>query len=164
MNAFEHVVRLLLEEENYWVRHSEKVYLTKEEKAATGKHSIPRPEIDLVAHSREKNQILLIEAKSLLDSPGVRYERLCAEQEGRTKGSYKLFTHPKYREIVLRRLHEDFISNNLANSETQFILGLVAGKVYQNRSEEIADYFAHRGWFFWGPQDVNPNYSPGARR
>jgi hypothetical protein len=49
MELFEGIIKTLLEHEGYWVRQSFKVNLTKEEKRAIGKHSIPRPEIDLLA-------------------------------------------------------------------------------------------------------------------
>lgn len=154
MDSFESIVRLLLEEENYWVRQSEKVRLTKAEKRATGKPSIPRPEVDLVALDFRRNQILILEVKSYLDSPGVRYESLCVDREGLTEGRYKLFTNSNYRQIVLHRMREDFISQGLADDATAFVLGLAAGNVYQNRSVEIKRYFHEKGWFFWGPDDI----------
>jgi len=33
-------------------------------------------------------------------------------------------------------------------------LGLVAGHIYQDRSEKIRTYFVSKGWFFWSPEDV----------
>ena len=72
MDYFENVIKTLLEGEGYWVRQSFKVNLTKEEKREVGKYSIPRPEIDLLAYKPNENRLLAFEAKSFLDSPGVR--------------------------------------------------------------------------------------------
>ena len=164
MDSFENVIRLLLEEENYWVRQSEKIRLTEAEKRATGKPSIPRPEIDLVALDFEQNQVLALEVKSYLDSSGVRYEMLCTEHEGLTKGRYKLFTSPNYRSIVFNRLRQDFMADGLANEETKFVLGLAAGNVYKNRSDEIRVYFQEQGWFFWGPEDIKTRLAKLAKK
>ena len=76
MESFEEIVKVLFEEDNYWVRQSEKVGLTREEKRRTGKPSIPRPEIDLVALNQSENHILVLEVKSFFDSPGVKLSDL----------------------------------------------------------------------------------------
>lgn len=55
MNAFESIVGRCLEEEGYWVRHSVKVGITKQEKRAIGSFSMPTPEIDIVALSVGRN-------------------------------------------------------------------------------------------------------------
>ena len=72
MDHFESIIKTLLEAEGYWVRQSFKVNLTKEEKRQIGKPSIPRPEIDLLALHFARNEVLAFEAKSFLDSPGVK--------------------------------------------------------------------------------------------
>ncbi|WP_176465369.1 MULTISPECIES: hypothetical protein [unclassified Pseudomonas] len=72
MDYFESIIKTLLESESYWVRQSFKVNLTKEEKRNVGKHTIPRPEIDLLAYKPNQNKILAIEVKSFLDSSGVK--------------------------------------------------------------------------------------------
>ncbi len=153
MNSFENIIRVLLQEEHFWVRQSEKVNLTKEEKLNVGKPSIPRPEIDLVALDYSKNEIIVLEAKSYLDSHGVVLDDVEAEYE-QAKGRYKLFTCEKYRTIVFDRLKKDFVENGLANEDTRFKLGLAAGKVYQNKIAELSEYFETRGWFFWGPDEI----------
>lgn len=72
MDYFESIIKTLLESESYWVRQSFKVNLTKEEKRNVGKHTIPRPEIDLLAYKPNQNKILAIEVKSFLYSSGVK--------------------------------------------------------------------------------------------
>jgi hypothetical protein len=71
MHAFEDLVGRLVRRDGYWVRHSVKVDLTKDEKGALGQPSLPRPELDLVAYRPSDNVLALIECKSFLDSNGV---------------------------------------------------------------------------------------------
>ena len=66
MDHFEGIIKTLLEQEGYWVRQSFKINLTKQEKRDTGKPSMPRPEIDLLAFKQSRNEILAIEVKSFL--------------------------------------------------------------------------------------------------
>ena len=136
MDHFEAVVHTLLEAEGYWVRASYKVELTKEEKRQTGKPSIPRPEIDLLALHFQRNEVLALEVKSYLDSPGVKLSDLSKEHDT-AEGRYKLFTSKRYRTIVLGRLRQQLLESGAINTDTKLILGLAAGKVYQGRSEEL---------------------------
>lgn len=89
MDHFESIIATLLEAEGYWVRRSFKVNVTKDEKCQIGKHSIPRPEIDLLALRFSANEVLALEAKSFLDSPGVKIAQL-KEEHDIPKGRYKL--------------------------------------------------------------------------
>ncbi len=153
MDHFEAIIKTLLEHEGHWVRQSFKVNLTKQEKRDIGKHSIPRPEIDLLAYNVRKNSITALEAKSYLDSPGVRYNELCESYEV-PEGRYKLFTCENYRNIVFSRLKKDLIQLNMANESTTISLGLAAGNVYQSKSEEIKSLFNNNGWVFLSPEDI----------
>ena len=83
MDYFEGIIRTLLEHEGYWVRQAFKVNVSKEEKRDIGKHSIPRPEIDLLAFKPCANLILALEAKSYLDSPGVRVDELREQHDSK---------------------------------------------------------------------------------
>ena len=153
MEYFEAIVKTLLEHEGYWVRQSFKVNLTKQEKKQIGKPSIPRPEIDLLAFKAKSQEVLVLEAKSYLDSPGVRLADIQEEfqiQEGR----YKMFTCTNYRNVVLNRLMQDLKDLGMVGDEIKIKLGLVAGHIYQGRSEEIRNYFTSKGWFFWSPGDI----------
>jgi len=153
VDHFENIIKTLLEAEGYWVRQSFKVNLSKEEKRRIGRPSIPRPEIDLLAFSLSQNLALALEAKSFLDSPGVRLNDL-QEKFETPKGRYKLFTCQPYRDTVLRRLAADLISLGMANKSTKVQLGLASGKVYQGRSDEVRQLMECSGWFFWSPDDV----------
>ncbi len=81
MDHFESIIKTLLENDGFWVRQSFKVNLTKEEKRDIGKHTIPRPEIDLLAYKPNENIVLAIEAKSYLDSTGVKVSSLIEQHE-----------------------------------------------------------------------------------
>src|SRR3990167_7524540 len=72
MDSFETLVGSLLEKDGFWVRTSVKVELTPEEKRKIGRPSSPRWELDLVAYKAKSNELLVVECKSFLDSPGVR--------------------------------------------------------------------------------------------
>ncbi len=163
MDHFESIISTLLEAEGYWVRRSFKVNVTKDEKRQIGKPSIPRPEIDLLALNFAKNEVLVLEAKSFFDSPGVRLDKLAEEHEV-PEGRYKLFTSERYRNVVLSRLQSDLINCGMANSKTKFILGLVAGKIYQGRSESIRKFMSDNNWFFWSPEDIKQKVTALAER
>ena len=160
MDHFESIIATLLEAENYWVRRSFKVNVTKEEKRQVKKHSIPRPEIDLLALHFSRNEVIAFEAKSFLDSPGVRLADLQKEHDVQ-EGMYKLFTSRGYREVVLARLKQDLIDQGMANSKTTVTLGLAAGKVYQKKSEPpmtqsklMKEFLEKNNFVFWSPEDI----------
>lgn len=153
MDHFESLVCTLLEAEGYWLRRSFKVGVTKEEKRAIGKHSIPRPEIDVLALRFSENTVLALEVKSFLDSPGLKLEQLEVRHEV-PEGRYKLFTSERYRSIVLARLHRDLVQSGMANEKTTIRLGLAVGKIYQKRTEAIRDYMISNDMFFWSPEDI----------
>jgi len=153
VDYFEAIIKTLLEQEGYWVRQSFKVNLTQQEKRNIGKPSIPRPEIDLLAFKPKENRIIAIEAKSFLDSPGVRLSELqeCFEVP---QGRYKLFTCDNYRKVVFSRLKQNLIELGMATPKTEMTLGLAAGKVYQSKSEEIERLLRARGWMFLSPEEI----------
>jgi hypothetical protein len=163
MDHFENIVSTLLEAEGYWVRGSFKVSVTKAGKRQIGKHSIPRPEIDLLALHFSRNEVLAFEAKSFLDSPGVKLAQL-EEEHNVPKGRYKLFTSLNYRSIVLQRLLQDLIACGMANLDTQVKLGLAAGKVYQGQSGKIREFMDKRNWLFWSPEDIKLKVTALAKR
>jgi hypothetical protein len=74
LDSFESIVKTIFENKGYWVKTSFKVDLTKEEKRLIGRPSSPRWELDVVAFKGGRNEILVIECKSYLDSPGVKAE------------------------------------------------------------------------------------------
>jgi hypothetical protein len=153
MDAFESLIRLLMDKDNYWTVQSHKVNVTKEEKREIGKPSIPRPEIDLLALDPRSNRLIALEVKSYLDSSGVDLNIL-QKQHSVPEGRYKLFTCTNYRSIVLRRLLVDLKQRGLVNEKTTVQLGLAAGKVKGNQSKDMESFFLHQGWFFLGPEEI----------
>ena len=153
MDHFEGIVKVLLENEGYWVRQSFKVNVTKQEKRGIGKPSIPRPEIDLLAFRPADKDIIAIEVKSLFDSPGFKVDELL-ETHPIPQGRFKMFTCENYRSIVLNRLQKDLEECGMTDSQQNIRLGLAAGNIYQSRSEDIKKHFDDNGWFFWSPEDI----------
>lgn len=153
MDYFEGIIKTLLEHEGYWIRQSFKVNLTKQEKRDIGKHSIPRPEVDILAFKPMENRVIAFEAKSYLDSPGVKLAELL-ETHQIPEGRYKLFTCDNYRDIVFARMRQDLIDLGMGTIETKITLGLAAGNVYQSKSEQISTLFHSKGWAFMSPEDI----------
>lgn len=153
MDAFEEIIGKLLLEEQYWVRHSVKINLTKEEKREISKPTTPRPEIDIIIYDLKIDTLYLLEVKSFLDSSGVKLDDIKDLQEVQT-GRYKVLTSEKYQNVITKRLQTDWVNKGLIKQSTIISFGLVAGKVYQNKENEMDNYLKKKGWFFWGPTTV----------
>ena len=153
MNAFENIVKPYLEEEGYWVRQSVKVHISKEDKVAIGLPSMPRPEVDLVALNVKENELLLIEAKSFLDSYGVWFEAVSGE-DVKASERYKLFTNSTFREIVTERLKKEYLDRGLINENTKINYALAAGHIHSGNEEPIAEYFSKKGWRLFTPTQI----------
>ncbi len=153
MDAFEHIVGLYLQEKNYWIRHSVKVDLTKEDKAAIELPTIPRPEIDLVAYNPVSDTLILIEAKSYLNSSGVTIGGLSGT-DTKTKDRYRLLNNMTYQRVVTTRLVESFIKNNIIRPSTKVKYALAAGHVQPKSSTAIAEYLSKKGYLYFDPVDI----------
>ncbi|NPV71165.1 MAG: hypothetical protein HPY55_11080 [Firmicutes bacterium] len=114
---------------------------------------MPTPELDLVAFKPGDNTLLIIEVKSYLDSPGVKYEDACKTYNS-LNGRYKLFSYERYRQIVTRRLLDLFTRDGLVTGGVTVQYVLVAGKVYRSDEPRIRAYFEQRGWVLVGPSEV----------
>jgi hypothetical protein len=144
MDAFEQLVATILDREGYWVRTSVKVKLTPEEKREIGRPSAPRWELDIVAYSGRKNELLVVECKSYLDSPGVRltsFDGPKVDEETR----YKLFNDDVLRRIVLHRLEMDLAEQGFCPEGTKATLCLAAGRIYGDPSP-LHDFFQKKDW------------------
>ena len=161
MNAFETIIAKYLEEEGYWVRQSVKLDISGKEKQELGTGTMPRPEIDLVALNVKKNELLLIEAKSYLDSYGVYYEAVSGtvskEYEKKDAKRYRLFNDSKFREIVTKRIKEEFLGRGLINEKTKVNYALAAGHIHYPEDEpKIRDYFSKQKekWILFSEKDI----------
>lgn len=155
MDHFENIAKTLLEREGYWVIQSFKVGLSPAQKRAIhpSKHSIPRPEIDLLALHVPSASVIAFEVKSFFDSVGVTLVDVAAAHQV-PQGRYKLFTCASYRAIVLEQLHQDLLALGLITPAYSIRLGLIAGNGRKADIEAMRAHFTARNWEFWGPADV----------
>ena len=153
MDAFEHIAARLFEVQGYWTRIGYAVELTKEQKAAVGQPSLPRPQLDVIAYKPSANKLLVIECKSYLDSSGVMLAGFHGQEA--KKDVYKLFNRARLREMVLTALVSQLRREELLiGADPTIELVLVAGKVYARDEPKLRSLFAEKGWTFVGPSEV----------
>jgi hypothetical protein len=150
VDSFESVIATILEYQGYWIQTSFKVDLTKEEKRKIGRQSTPRWEIDLVAYKAASNELLLVECKSYLNSPGVRY--LDVEGSGRDPQLYKLFTDDVLRRVVTARIKKQLHGSGSCLSKPKVTLCLAAGNIYTEADRlSLKELFRKKGWRLLDP-------------
>lgn len=149
MDAFEQLVADLFWDEGYWVRTGFKVDLTREDKLRIGRHSSPRWEIDLVAWSTQKNELLALECKSYLDSGGVHAAHFLPGAKYAHR--YKLFHDSELRDTVLIRLKSQCVERGLCSADASVRLGLVHGHATNGNALRLAGIFDQGGWLLFGP-------------
>ncbi len=143
-------MRTIFENKGYWVKTSFKVDLKKEEKRRIGRPSSPRWELDVVAYKGGNKEILVIECKSYLDSPGVNADGL---KNGKYKERYKLFNEQTLREVVFARLLSQLVESGSCSEDTTVRLCLAAGKVVSKADrEELSEHFGSKGWNFYSDE------------
>lgn len=155
LESFEHIVGVFLEQQEYWVRHSVKIELSKEERKKLGKKMIntPRPEIDIVAYQPEEDELILIEVKSFLDSDGVKINDLSGKKS-REKKRYKLLNDKKYQKLITDSLTRQFLKKRLIKESTKIKYGLAAGKVQPKSESKITDWLNHNGYKYFSPEKI----------
>jgi hypothetical protein len=159
MEAFEKLVGGLLERQGYWVRYGFKVELSKPEKARIGRPSAPRWELDILAYRASVNELLLVECKSYLDSPGVRYLAV-AGAEHRRSNRYKLFNDATLRRVVQSRLARQLAKAGACRKDPAIILCLAAGKVVsKSDTASLHALFKKRGWQFFDSEWIRKSLS-----
>jgi hypothetical protein len=142
MDAFESLVSMLLQHDGYWTRPSFKVELSKAEKRLIGLPSCPRWEIDLVAYKGSTNELLAIECKSFLDSRGVVFRN----NEFEPQKTYKLFTKPTLRKVVLSRLAKQLAMQGSC-PRMKPTLCMAVGKIASGTSREaLKQHFVKHKW------------------
>lgn len=150
MDAFEELAAEIFWNEGYWVRTGVKVELTREEKVRIGRHSSPRWEIDLVAWSAARNELLALECKSYLDSGGVHAAHFLPGSKYAHR--YKLFHDLVLRSTVLERLRLQCVEQGLCTADAIVRLGLVHGHVTSHNAPLLARIFEQGGWLLFGPE------------
>lgn len=151
MHAFEQIVAAILERSGYWVRSAVKVELTKEEKRAIGRPTSPRWELDLVGYNAARNEVVILECKSYLDSAGVSLGALTST-ERRAGSRYKLFKEPELLDVVSARLVAQLCEAGACLPDPSVRLGMAIGKIASDTdASALKDHFAERGWLLWGP-------------
>lgn len=150
MHAFEDLVGRLVRREGFWVRHSVKIELTKQDKVDLGQPSLPRPELDLVAYKPSTNVLALIECKSYLDSQGVSLAAFDGSNETFAR-RFRLFTQPAFRTLVTRRLHEQLVDDGFVPDDVTFEYWLVAGRIAPQSHAALTALFQQEpGWRLFG--------------
>ena len=143
MDAFESLIATLLRRQGYWTTTSFKVQLTKEEKRTMGIPSSPRWELDVLAYSGAKNELLVVECKSYLDSPGVAFVEGSFDHPER----YKLFTRPLVRKQVLGRLKKQLVEAGQCAPKPSITLALATGKIStRTNRQEFEKHFKKHKW------------------
>jgi hypothetical protein len=146
MDAFEQVVGEILWREGYWVRTSVKIELTKEDKRAIKLPSSPRWELDVVAYRARDNLLKVVECKSYLDSPGVRFQGF--DRSNETYASrFKLFNNTKLRSVVFGRLRKQFAASGACRPNPPVTLCLACGRIATKADRDgLRKHFAAKKW------------------
>jgi hypothetical protein len=154
MDAFEALVSEVLWSEGYWVRQSFKVELTKKEKVSINRPSNARWELDIVAYSGKHNLLRVVECKSYLDSPGVRFSGFNRVEGDKGSDRYKLFNEPNTRRVVFKRLQTQLAHQGWCPESVEPSLCLACGR-FRTPSDEaqLRARFQKKkkGWELWGP-------------
>lgn len=136
--------------EGYWVQSSLKVELTKDDKAAIGRPSSPRWELDLVAYGGRRNELLVVECKSYLDSIGVQYRAFSTAEANVYTDRFKLFNDEPLRNVIVARLCSQLVNKGLVSDNPDVKLVLVCGKIVRDKDRQlIRAHFDDHGWVLW---------------
>lgn len=149
MDAFEHIVARIFETEGFWVRVGYKVDLSKETKQRLGNPNMPRPEIDVLAYTPAKQQLLLIECKGF--GSGVDYESLSNPMAPNAK-RFKLFHNNRlYRAVVDRLLQQLKAEGALASGHCEVKLCLAPAKIKRDNEPKMQMLFERKKWILHPP-------------
>lgn len=152
MDAFEHIVSKVFQDQGYWTIIGYKVDLSKEDKRSLDNPSMPRPEIDVIAYRPAENELLMIECKSYLDSQGVDH-RAFTEERHRYQGRYKMFTNEALFKLTSKRLVQQMKRDGLIKMPApKPQLCLAAGKIYADHQAKLEAHFDAMGWRLFTPE------------
>ena len=140
------------------------VELSKAEKRRIGRPSAPRWELDILAYNAAKNEVLVVECKSYLDSPGVRFLAL-ARADHRRSDRYKLFNDTTLRGVIVRRLVRQLTESQLCRKGPAIRMCLAAGHVVsESDRRSISKHFRKRGWRLFDEAWIQDSLAKAAAR
>lgn len=114
---------------------------------------MPRPELDVVCWKPSKNELLIVECKSYLDSTGVRAEHFHGEEV--KDDAYKILNRTALRELVVRALIRQLRGEGLLIGDAPVVrFILVAGKIYSDHEQPIRSIFERNGWTLITPREL----------
>lgn len=152
MDAFEAVIASILQRRGFWTQVAFKVELTTAEKRRINRPSSPRWELDVIAYRGKTHELLVMECKSFLDSPGVRCSAFDGSKPSEQK-RYKLFFDATLRRVVLARLVRQLEKLGFCPPRPKVRLGLAAGKIHGD-TRWLEAHFDRKGWILWGPTRI----------
>jgi hypothetical protein len=137
-----------LQHKGYWVRSGFKVELSKAEKRAIGSPTSPRWEVDVIAYKGDRNELLIVECKSYLDSTGAFIKSF--DRREKFSSRFKLFVEPRLRRIVFRRLVAQLRETGSCRPSPRIKLCLAAGRIASEQDRlSIREDFARKGSLLW---------------
>ena len=156
MDVFEKLVGKTLSRRGYWTMQGYTLEnLSAADKKALYNPTMPRVEFDLIAYKPGTNELLALEVKSYLDSFGVHQRDLLVEHPTCKGVRFKEFTVKAYRDLVIRRLHEQLIEQGFVAIDSEMPrLGLAVGKWASGSEAPIRNRFEEMGWELIGPEDI----------
>jgi len=163
LNWFEYFVETYIQQQGCWTFRSVYVEITKKDKQSLGLHSMPRPEIDIVAYRAAAHELLLIEAKSFLNSRGVTVKKL-QSLLGTSGGKYRILTWPAYQRIVSRRLVEKLLEVGMLQSSPKIKYGLAAGNAPKADRDALHVLAQEQNWWYVGPDELRDYLQSLAKR
>lgn len=113
---------------------------------------MPRPEIDVVAFKPKTNELRLVECKSYLDSGGVSVRHLTPGN--RYANRLKFFGNLKLRQLVQKRVVEEFVNAGALGAPPKIHWELFAGCIKHGQEEEVERLLKMRKWLLRRPSAI----------
>jgi hypothetical protein len=147
MNASEALLAELLELDGWSCHPGYRVTITREEKIAIGQHTLPSPELDVLA--LKHGRVLWVESKTYLDSAGVRAETLTKGYVG--PGRVRVFNDAPFRTVVTSALLRQLKRNGaVAPDASKVEYGFAAWKFKNDLARlDTRKLFDQHGWLLF---------------
>jgi len=146
MEAFEDLVSQILAMRGYWVRTSVRVPLSDSAFASDPTIKQRNCDLDVLAYSYRDNVVRIVECKSWLDSPGIRWKSFNGSSE-REASFFKLFNNNNLLSDVSKQLTAQLVESGACSSDVQIKLCLAGAKFFSREDKSlIRAHFASRGW------------------